>query len=201
MAATNIDAATKRHQHVFVAPQHALGHARCAAGVEDVQIVVAARSEVSSGRLRSECSFVIVAEHQHVGEHRRVSANAFHTFEELGSNDQRFEIGVVEDVGQLVFDIAIVDVHPDRAQLEHCPQGLDPLGTVQRIDTNVIAGANALGGKVMCELIGAGFGLGVGASSAGAHDVIAVGPFVDCLLKQVGEIERCCGHPLIPPHF
>ena len=70
MAATNIDAATKRHQHVFVAPQHALGHARCAAGVEDVQIVVAARSEVSSGRLRSECSFVIVAEHQHVGEHR-----------------------------------------------------------------------------------------------------------------------------------
>lgn len=87
------------------------------------------------------------------------------------------------------------------AQLEHCPQGLDPFGTVECVDANVVAGANALRGEVMRELIGAGFGLGVGASSAGAHDVITVGPFVDCLLKQVGEIERCCGHPAIPPHF
>ena len=124
-----------------------------------------------------------------------------HTLNKLVRNDQRLEIGVVEDVGQLVFDIAIVDVHPYSAQLEHRPQGLDPFGTVECVDPNVVAGANALSGKVMCELIGAGFGLGVGASGVGAHDVIAIGPFVDCLLKQVGEVERCCGHPLIPPHF
>ena len=47
-----VDAAAEGEEHVLVAPHHALGHARGAAGVDDVVVVVGAGPEVALGAPR-----------------------------------------------------------------------------------------------------------------------------------------------------
>jgi hypothetical protein len=41
--------------------------------------------------------------------------------------DEGDEVGVLEEVGQLVFDIAVVDVDPHGTDLEDGPERLNPL--------------------------------------------------------------------------
>ena len=62
---------------------------------------------------------------------------------ELGFEDQRDEVGVVEEVAQLLDDVAVVDVDRHRARLEAAEHRLDPLGAVERVDADVLAGQHA----------------------------------------------------------
>ena len=57
--------------------------------------------------------------------------------------DQRDEVGVVEQVAQLVGDVPVVDVDRHRARLEASEHRLDPLGPVDRVDADVLAGPHA----------------------------------------------------------
>ena len=62
---------------------------------------------------------------------------------ELGFEDERDEVGVVEEVAQLLVDVAVVDVDRHRAGLEAAEHRLDPLGAVERVDADVLAGPDA----------------------------------------------------------
>jgi hypothetical protein len=55
----HVPAAERRHEDVVLAPQHTLGHARRAAGVEDVEIVGGGLDRRRLGRPRSDDRFVI----------------------------------------------------------------------------------------------------------------------------------------------
>ena len=196
MPRTNVDAATERHQYILVTPDDALRHARRAAGVQDVDVVVAPRREVASGGLRRERCLVVAADDQHMDQQRGVFAGAAGTLGELGSDHERDEIGVVEDVGEFVLDIAVVDVDPHRAQLEHRPHGLDPLDAVESVDSDVVTATDPLRGEMMGELVGACLHLRVRTPRRAGDEVIAIGPCVDRLLEEVGEVERSCPHRL-----
>ena len=123
-----------------------------------------------------------------------MSENAIDAIAELGRDHQCFEVCVLEDVGEFILDIAVVDVHPHGTKLEHRPERLDPLGTVQRIDAHVIAGADALRGQMVGQLIRTCIHLAVGEPGVVAHDVVTVGPGIDRLLEEVRQIERRCRH-------
>ena len=66
---------------------------------------------------------------------------------------ERDEIGVVEQVPQLGFDVAVVDVDRDRAQLVRGEDRLDELVAVERVDADVVAGPDALRGEVVREAV------------------------------------------------
>ena len=138
-AGHRVDAAAEREEHVLVSPDDALRHAGRAAGVEDVAVVAGARREVALGRARRQRLLVLDRAERRVSRRRcrprsrsraqlrqRV-AHARDARRELALVDEADQVGVVEQVAELVLDVAVVDVDPDRAQLEDRPERLDPL--------------------------------------------------------------------------
>ena len=103
--------------------------------------------------------------------------------------DERLQVCVLEDVRELVLDVAVVDVDPHRAELEDCPQRLDPLRAVVRVDADVVAGADALGGEVVGETVGTRLHLPVRPPLAFGDEVLALAEGVDRRLEEVGEVE------------
>ena len=79
---------------------------------------------------------------------------------------ERDEIGVVEQVPQLGFDVAVVDVDRDRAQLVRGEDRLDELVAVERVDADVVAGPDALRGEMVREPVRVRFEL----ARTSAHD-------------------------------
>ena len=57
-------------------------------------------------------------------------------------------VGVVEQVAQLVLDVAVVDVDRDGPELEGGEHRLEVLGAVGQVDADVVAGPDALGSQV-----------------------------------------------------
>ena len=58
---------------------------------------------------------------------------------ELAVVDKRHQVRVVEEVGELGLDVAVVDVDWDGANLVRREPGLDVLGAVVEIEADVIA--------------------------------------------------------------
>ena len=63
---------------------------------------------------------------------------------ELGLVDQGHQVGVGEQVAELVLHVAVVDVDPHRPELEHGPGRLHPLHAVERVDAHMVAGPDAV---------------------------------------------------------
>ena len=118
----------------------------------------------------------------------------------LGFNDQICQIGVIKKVGQLILDIAIVDIHPYCTNLEDRPQRLYPLDTIEGVDAHMITGLNSLCQQVVRQLIGPTIHFGESATGAFIHDVIAVWPFICGCFKEVGEVISRCWHMCVLAH-
>ena len=112
-----------------------------------------------SGSPLSSSMTIDVAQGGELGQQRR------HPGRELALVDEGDEVGVGEQVAELVLDVAEVDVDPHGPQLEHGPRRLDPLGAVQRVDADVVPGADPLGGEVVGQAVGPLLHLGVGAGA------------------------------------
>ena len=108
---------------------------------------------------------------------------------ELPLVDERLQVRVLEDVRELVLDVAVVDVDPHRAELEDGPERLDPLRAVVRVDADVVAGADALSGEVVGETVGPRLHLLVRPALAFGDEVLALAEGVDRRLEEVGEVE------------
>jgi hypothetical protein len=189
LAREHVDAAAQREQHVLVLPDDTLRHAGRAAGVEDVVVGAGSRTEVPLWRALREGVLVVAADDEPVAHARHVRRHALDPLGERRVVDERLQVGVAEQVGELVGDVAVVDVDPDRPELEHGPQALDPLDGVDAVDAHVVARSDALGGEVVGEAVGACVHLGVGAALAVGHQVLAVAPRVGGVLEQVGQVE------------
>ena len=151
-----VPAAHRREEDVLGAPHHALRHAGRAARVEDVEVVGRAGEQaVAVGRRRRERVLVVdrvepgghgagaVVELHEVPQLRHAGQDRRDVRTELGLEDQRDEVGVVEEVAQLLDDVAVVHVDRHRAGLEAAEHRLDPLGPVERVDADVLAGQHA----------------------------------------------------------
>jgi hypothetical protein len=108
---------------------------------------------------------------------------------ELALEDERLEIGVVEEVAELVLDVAVVDVDPHGADLENRPQRLDPLDGVVGVDADVVVRAEAVRRQVVRQAVGSLFHLAVGAPLALADEVLSLSEAVRRVLEQVRQIE------------
>ena len=136
-----------------------------------------------------------------MGQQGQLVAHGGDARRELLVEHQRLEVGVVEQVAQLLLDVAVVDVDGHGPQLEHGQQGLDPAHRVPAVDPDVVARAQAGVGQVVGQAVGALVELGVGALLAVAHHGQAVGHGVDGVLEQVGEVVRhvrCSPRPRRP---
>ena len=152
-----VDAAAEGEEHVLVAPHDALGHAGRAAGVDDVVVVVRARAEVAVRATRRHRVL-----ERHAAERASTSSAALGSVPssmwievlraagatartasirgaELAVEDQRLEVGVVEQVAQLLLDVPVVHVHRHGPDLVGGQRALDPLDAVGAVDPDVVA--------------------------------------------------------------
>ncbi len=120
----------------------------------------------------------------------RSGSSACHPWSELTLVDQRHQVGVGEQVPELVVDVAVVDVDPHRPQLEHGPRRLHPLHAVEGVDAHVVAGTYSVGCQVVGQAVGPLLHLGIGAPLAVGDQVLPVAVGVDSVLEQVSEVER-----------
>ena len=193
-------AAHRAEEHVFVAPHHAFRHARGAAGVEDVEVVGGARAEIAR-RARGRDRRLVVDRRQAGG--RRVGAvvdreegselrQRCRDRGELGCEltveHDRARVGVVEQVAQLVLDVAVVDVDRHRAQLERGEHHFEVLDRVVEVAGDVVAGPDAALGERVGQAGRPRVLLGEGQPAIGAHQRLVIGHRVGDAFPQVGEV-------------
>ena len=151
---TAADAAEERVAHP---PHHALGHAGGPTRVEHVQVVVAPighrrairrRLRRASTRSRPDrarrCRRPRRARRRSADDHgvaqrRHRRRHLGHPGEELLVADQRDETRVHQQVPQLLGDVAVVDVHRHRPDLEARQQRLEVLGAVRQVAADEVA--------------------------------------------------------------
>ena len=112
---------------------------------------------------------------------------------ELAVVDERLQVGVVEQVAELLLDVPVVHVHRHGADLVGGQRRLDPLDAVGAVDADVVAGLDALGDQVVGEPVGPLLELPVGAPLVADDQHLAVGHEVDGVLEQVRDVVRHSG--------
>ena len=196
-----VDPTTEGVEDVLVAPDHPFGQAGRPAGIEDVVVVVGPRGEVALGTanghrllegdrpLGQRHSRPVLDAYQEP-EPRQLGQELGHLRSVLGLVYQGHQVGVGEQVAELVLHVAVVDVDPDRSQLEHGPRRLDPLDAVERVDADVVAGPDALVGEEVGQAVGPVLHLGEGPALPCGQQVLPVAEGVHGRLEQVSEVER-----------
>jgi hypothetical protein len=193
-------AAQSREEDVLVAPHHALRCARGPAGVEDVEVVARSRKRRP---LRARCLLRVfvrcgvaevgvatVLEHDDVTEPRELGLDLADQGQERTLDDDRLDVGVLEDVAQLVSDVAIVDVDRDEPGLERAEEGLDPLGTVPAVDRHLRTGFETQTEHVVGDAVRALVELRERPARRARHERLAVRHRVDDDLEEISEVER-----------
>ena len=200
-----VDATTQHPPEVLVAPHHALGEPGGAAGVDDVDVVGAALPEVAVRALPREC---VVPQHTAVrrdlGVALRIGRVRHHhdraELPVLRCRDgdqgrvgtlvqQRHHVRVVEQVVQLAFDVAVVDVDGHGADLEDRQQRHDVLDAVLRVDPDVLAGLHPAAREVVRQPVGVGLELGVGHPALAHLDHVTLGDDVDGVLEEISDVD------------
>ena len=100
------------------------------------------------------------------------------------------EVCVVEQVGELGVDVAVVDVDGDGPDLEGAQHAFDVLGAVEQLQTHVVAGADARGQQVVGQSVGSFVELVIGQPATTGHHRLVLGDGVGHQLEQITEIER-----------
>ncbi len=187
LAGQDVPPAHGRHVDVVLAPQHALRHPGRAARVEDVEVVGRRRRRRRPGGgvdgrerglvLDGPGQQVVPGVVGHLDQHLQRGEAVEEGGQRGGEGvvvDEGPAAGVVEQVEQLVLDVAVVDVerrHPGPEGAEH---GLQVLVAVVEVDAQVV-----LAGLVAGEPVP----LGVGAQAPGPQ----IGGQAAAAVRQVGE--------------
>ena len=98
----------------------------------------------------------LLGEHLVVNERRQSGNSLAHLGDEwsvLGVEYHRLEVGVVEQVRELVGDVAVVDVDRNGTDLESAHHGFEPLEAVLGVDADVVAWPDAEFGQKVCDAI------------------------------------------------
>ena len=132
------------------------------------------------------------------GDRRRDGGDARR---KLAMVDQRDAVRVFEQVAQLVFDVAEVDVHGDGADLERAERSLDPLVAVVRVDADVVARADAARLQEVREAVRTLVELREREAAIAVHERLALRHVVGDALEEVGEIEMHHRFSLLTIHM
>jgi hypothetical protein len=199
-AGVEADETTEHAQDVFLAPHDTLGHAGGAAGVEDVDVVVGTFAEVAL-RARGGERFVVVdradrggvdaravVDRDEMAQHRERLAHGGDARGVLRVVHERDEVGVVEEVPKLGFDVAVVDVHRDRAQLVRGEDRLHESVAVHAVDAHVVAGSDSLRGQMVRQPVGPFLELGVRAGLVGDDQRDPIGDGVDDVFGEISDV-------------
>ena len=196
---------TEQHPvDVLVAPHHALGEAGGPTGIEQVDVVGAALAEVTLGRaLRQRgveldaavtlkcfvAAGAAIVDHQDGLHVRRVGQHIGDAIGVLALVHQRDHVRVLEQVAQLAFDVAEVDVHQDGARFhdgQHRDHDLDAVAAVQ---ADLVVLLDALIDQVVREAVGPLLQLCVRQLVVIADQGDTVRHSVDGVLGEVGDIQ------------
>ncbi len=110
---------------------------------------------------------------------------------------ERDEIRVVEEIAQLGFDVAVVDVDRDGAQLVRGEDGLHESVAIEAVDPDVVAGLDTLGLEMVGETVCPFLELGVGAGLVGDDHCDPIGDRVDDVLDEICDVP---GHDSVVEH-
>ena len=197
-----VPAAHRGEEDVLGPPHHAFGHTGSSTCVEQVEVVGGAGHQCVP-RWPRDCDRVLVldgvepfghrarsvVELDEVLQLRHARQYAGDMRSELCFEDQRDEIGVVEQVAELLHDVAVVHVDRDGPGLETAEHRFDPLRAVEGVDADVLTRQHADVAQVVRDPVRALVELPVGqAAFAGDHR----GPVrhgVGDGFEQVGEVE------------
>ena len=147
-------------------------------------------TEPSAARSSATSAVAAVVHVDQVLEQRQRVADGPDAGRELAVEDDGLEVGVVEQVAQLLLDVAEVHVHRDGAHLVGRQRRLDPLDAVGAVDADVVAGLDALGDQVVGELVGPRLELPVGAPLVAHHQDLSIGHRVHGVLEEVRDVVR-----------
>jgi len=111
----------------------------------------------------------------------------------LGLVHHPHQVGVGEEVAQLLGDIAVVHVDGDSADLVGRQRGLHILEAVGQIEADVLIRSHALFDEPVGQPVGALLELGIGALGATTAQGDAIGHLVGYCFPQVGQVERAGG--------
>ena len=197
-----VAAAHRREEDVLGPPHDAFRHPRRAARVEDVEVVGRAGQETVPGRRRGRERVLVVhgvesrsqrsrpvVELEQVAKLGHAGEDGGDVRAELGFENQRDEVGVVEEVAQFLDHVPVVDVDRHDARLEAAEHGLDPFGPVERVDADVLAGDDPDVAQVVRDPVRPLVELPEGEAPVAGDDRGAVGNGVGDDLEQVGEVE------------
>jgi hypothetical protein len=109
---------------------------------------------------------------------------------ELAVVHDRLEVGVVEEVPELLLHVAVVDVDGHGARLVRAERGLDPLDAVEPVDADVVARPDALRQQVVGEPVGPLLQLAVRAALVADHQDLSIGHRVHGVLEEVRDVVR-----------
>ena len=149
LAPIELPAAHGRHEDVGGAPEHALGHARRAAGVEDVEIVGRGLGKAVRRDDTGQCLLVVegarqqraagvVGDLEEQGLALEMRKHLLERGRELRVVEDRSRLGVAEQVRELLFDVAVVHVQRRDAGLEGAEHALEVLVAVVGVDGQVV---------------------------------------------------------------
>jgi hypothetical protein len=196
-----VDPSSEGEDHVLLAPDDPLRHPGGAAGVEHVEVVRRARPEVTLGTgvgqrslvgnraERREVLAARVVDRHEVAELRQAVANRGDARGELALVHHRHQVGVVEQVVELLLHVAVVHVDGNRAQLVAGEHRLHELGAVVGVDADVIAGLHPVRGQVVCGAVGALVERREAVTHRSGHQRLSLGDGVSGGLDQVGDVE------------
>ena len=194
-------AAHRAEEHVFLTPHHTLRHPGRAAGVEDVEIVGGAGTERAI-RARVRQRSLVVERTQRFGygrgavvdrdEHlqiRECRSDGEELRRELPMEHDGTHVGVVEEIAQLVFDVAVVHVDRDGAQLERRDHDFEVLVGVVEVTGDVIARADSLRGERVGQPGRSDVGFREGQVAIRADECLVIGHGVGHPFPEIREVE------------
>ena len=198
-----VAAAHRGEEDVLVAPEHALRQPGGSTGVRAVDVLTRTTDEVTSIRCSRESIAIangsvdrfrapIVVDDKEGTERRCGCEDRGDSRREALVIHQRDHIRVREQVGQLPFDVAVVDVHGDRTELETAEHHLEMFGAVPQHQTDVIAGTNPPRGQVMGNAVRPDVKRRVRQPFVEEHDRVTIPNRVGHPLEEFGEVET---HP------
>src|SRR6266581_5215944 len=205
LAGEEVDAAGERAPDVLVTPHDALRMPGGPAGVDDVDVVRAARAEVTCSR-SGRYGLVEVSADRHARQSWR--HHGVHDFGQVLIVDEGGQVAVPQVVRQFTAQVPVVDVDGDGAELDDGEQRFHGRDGVAGIEADVVAGTHSLSGQVVGQAIGLVFEFAVGELAVAADQRGPLREGVDGMLEQVGHVQchglklervTVLGKPLGPP--
>ena len=195
---------------------YALGHAGSATGIEHVELV--ALGPHARGRRALALQIVVTnrALDMHAAIRRRAIidldqtlqtryrlAHPCHAIGERGVIDQGLDVGVVEQVGELLIEVAVVDIDRHAAHFHRGEISLTVLGRVVQIHADPRMGAEPGLEQTLREPCGALFVVAPGNAACALRDRDGIGHgvgyrFPDRSVMRVDHV--CCASPWQGPH-